>query len=251
MSTNILKKCPSCGSDLIISELSCQGCGIKISGNFAISGFSGLDADEWEFIKQFLLVEGNISKMQSDYNRSNGEVKSLLNTISIKLGGEKMIDKMELTAMSNGSKVIQTLQDKIIAHGGQALMPVLKGEPVPFWLSSTKGGFESKGLRGVVLEWRIFDAIVKKAISLGGKMYRGDSAAHNGSKIGSDDLPLDTIDGYISTEFYGAHIGDTTLRRSTYYSGILDWAGIAVNHRSQGRGGFITINPEFMNGDDE
>lgn len=247
MSNEILKKCPSCGNDLIISELSCQNCGVKISGNFAINGLNDFDVDDLEFIKRFLLAEGNISKMQTEYNESYGEIKSRLNKINLKIGGNNMIDKSELTAMSNGSKVIQTLQDKIIACGGQALMPVLKGEPVPFWLSPTKGGLESKGLRSVVLEWRIFDAIVQKAISLGGKMYRGDSAAHSGATIGSDDLPLDTIDGFISTEFYGAHIGDTTLRRSTYYSGILDWAGIAVNHRSQGRGGFITINPEYMN----
>ena len=93
MSNNILKKCPACGNDLIISELSCQGCGIKISGNFAISDFVDLESNEWEFVKQFLLVEGNISKMQNEYNKSNGEVKSLLNTINLKLGGKKMIDK--------------------------------------------------------------------------------------------------------------------------------------------------------------
>ncbi len=247
MSTNILKKCPACGSDLIITELSCQNCGIKINGNFAVNELAELNSDEWKFIKQFLLVEGNISKMEIDYNISKRDIRSLLNTINLKLGGKNMIDRHELASTANGSKVIQTLQEKIIECGGQALMPVLKGEPVPFWLSSTKGGLESKGLRGVVLEWRIFDAIVKKAISLGGKMYRGDSAAQSGAKIGSDDLPLDTIDGFIATEFYGAHIGDTTLRRSTYYAGILDWAGIARNHRSQGQGGFITIAPEFMN----
>lgn len=125
-------------------------------------------------------------------------------------------------------------------------MPVLRGNPVPFWISPANDGFISEGLRGVVLEWRIFDAIVKKAIALGGKMYRGDSAAHNGAKIGSDELPLDTIDGFISTEFYGSQIGSSTMRRSTYYSGILDWAGIAVNHRSNGHGGYITINPEYL-----
>ncbi len=157
------------------------------------------------------------------------------------------IDKNKLAKMANGSKVIQALQEKIIAHGGKSLMPVLKGNPVPFYLSSTNDGLISEGLPKVVLEWHIFDAIVKKAISLGGKMYRGDSAAQNGAKIGSDELPLDTIDGFISTQFYGAQEGNTTLRRSTYYAGILDWAGIAVNHRSQERGGFITINPEYMN----
>lgn len=157
------------------------------------------------------------------------------------------IDKNKLTEMANGSKVIKALQEKIIAHGGKSLMPVLKGNPVPFYLSPTNDGLISEGLPKVVLEWHIFDAIVKKAISLGGKIYRGDSAAQNGAKIGSDELSLDTIDGFISMHFYGAQVGNTTLRRSTYYAGILDWAGIAVNHRSQGHGGFITINPEYMN----
>ncbi|MBD5131491.1 MAG: DUF2089 domain-containing protein [Clostridiales bacterium] len=247
MSNKILQKCPSCGNDLVISELSCKNCDVKVSGSFEIGMFGELDSQDFEFVKQFIFVEGNISKMQALYNESYDGIKSKLKTIYLKLGGEIMVDKNEFYEMANGSKVIQTLQDRIIAHGGQALMPVLKGDPVPFWLSPTKGGLESKGLRGVVLEWRIFDAIVKKAVSLGGKMYRGDSAAHSGAVIGSDELPLDTIDGFISTEFYGAHVGDTTLRRSTYFSGILDWAGIAVNHRSQGRGGFITINPEYMN----
>lgn len=247
MFNNILKKCPSCGKSLIISELSCHNCGVKISGNFAIDGFEEFNEEEKDFIKKFLLAEGNISKMQSEYNESYGEIKGRLNLINIKLGGSNMVGKSDFTAMKGGSKVVQVLQDKIVAHGGQALMPVLKGEPVPFWLSPTKEGLESKGLRGVLLEWRIFDAIVKKAISLGGLMYRGDGAAQSGAKIGSDELSLDTMDGFLATEFYGANIGDTTLRRSTYYAGILDWAGIAVNHRSQGKGGFITINPEFMN----
>ena len=147
---------------------------------------------------------------------------------------------------TKSSIIINTLQEKIIAHNGQALMPTLKGHPIPFHLSSGKDGVESDGLRGVVLKWEIFDAIVKKAVSLGGKMFRGDSAAQNGARIGSDELSLDTIDGFISTKFYGAKIGDTTLRRSTYYSGILAWANIVVNHRSQGNGGFITVNTEFM-----
>ena len=81
-------------------------------------------------------------------------------------------------------------------------------------------------------------------------MYRGDVAAQNGAKIGSLDLPLTTIDGYISTEFYGSKIGCSTMRRSTYFSGILAWAGIATVHRSQGNGSFITINNEYMNLED-
>lgn len=159
---------------------------------------------------------------------------------------DKNINMDNLMHSSADSAVVKRLKDKIVECGGKALMPVLRGEPVPFWLSSTNKGFESAGLKGFVFEFKVFDAIVKKAISLGGKMYRGDAAAHNGAKIGSEDLPVSTIDGFISTEFYGSKIGSSTMRRSTYFSGILAWAGIVTVHRSQGKGSFITVNNEFM-----
>lgn len=84
----------------------------------------------------------------------------------------------------------------------------------------------------------------------GGKLYRGEVAAQNGAKIGSDELPLTTIECYISTEFYGSKIGCSTMKRPTYFSGIFAWAGIATVHRSQGNGSFMTINNEFMNWED-
>lgn len=250
MYNNLLKICPSCGNHLTISELSCKNCGIKINGEFNISEFADLSADELDFVKQFLLLEGNLSKMQAYYSETYNSIKYKLNTINEKLGGKTMarnINIEDLTQSSEDSKVIKRLKDKIVECGGKALMPVLKGESVPFWLSSSQAGFESAGLKGFIFEWKVFDGIVKKAVSLGGKMYRGDVAAQNGAKIGSEDLPVTTIDGYISTEFYGSKIGSSTMRRSTYFSGILAWAGIVTVHRSQGSGSFITVNNEFMN----
>ena len=73
-------------------------------------------------------------------------------------------------------------------------------------------------------------------------MYLGAGAAQQGQKIGSDSFPVDTIDGFISIEFYGKSVGDKTLRRSTYYAAILDWAGFATNHR----GGYLTVNKKYM-----
>lgn len=250
MYTNLLKNCPACGNELTISELSCKSCGIKINGEFNINGFAELSSDEMEFVKQFLFAEGNLSKLQAHYNETYNSIKYKLSVINEKLGGKSMTDKInveKLTLSSEDSKVVKCLKDKIVECGGKALMPVLKGEPVPFWLSSTQAGFESAGLKGFIFEWKVFDGIVKKANSLGGKMYRGDVAAQNGAKIGSEDLPLTTIDGFISTEFFGSQIGSSTMRRSTYFSGILAWAGIATVHRSQGKGSFITINNEFLN----
>ena len=251
MIKHLLKDCPACGNELIISELSCKNCGIKINGEFNINKgeIADLCADELDFVKQFLLLEGNISKMQAHYSETYNSIKYKLNSINEKLGGKSMpnnINIKNLSQSSQDSKVVKQLKNKIVESGGKALMPVLKGEPVPFWLSSSQAGFESAGLKGFLFEWKVFDGIIEKAVSLGGKMYRGDVAAQNGAKIGSEDLPITTIDGYISTEFYGSKIGSSTMRRSTYFSGILAWAGIITVHRSQGKGSFITVNSEFM-----
>jgi hypothetical protein len=244
--SNILKKCPSCGNDLIISELSCENCGIKIKGNFSADSFSGLSAEECDFIKQFILSDGNISKMQAYYGETYMSIKGRLNSIKIKLDGGLMINDMSESLTNNqDGKVIRRLKEKIIEYGGKAAMPVLKGTPIAFWVSSTQRGFETDGLKGFVLEWEVFDSIVKEAVRLGGKMYRGDVAAQSGAKIGSVDLPLTTIEAYIAVNFYGASIGSTTTRRSTYFTGILAWAGIVQLYRSQGQGSFIVVNPEY------
>ena len=118
-------------------------------------------------------------------------------------------------------------------------MPMLKGNPLDIWVASSGNGVENSGFPALVCEWRILEAIVKKANELGGIMYRGDAAAQKGAKIGSAELPLDTIEAFISIEFYGGSLGASTTRRSTYYAAILAWAGIVENHRSKGNGGYI------------
>ena len=74
-------------------------------------------------------------------------------------------------------------------------------------------------------------------------MHLGANAAQKGERIDSDNFPVDTIDGFISVEFYGKKLDDKTLRRSTYYAYILDWAGFVTNHW----GAYITVNKNFMN----
>ena len=135
--------------------------------------------------------------------------------------------------------VSNKIKELLKRNGGTAYCNMLKGSPLSIWL--TEGGVANSGFQGFICEWEIFDGIVEKARELGGKMYKGDVAAQNGAKIGSDELPLDTIDAYISLKYYGNKIGNSTLRRSTYYAAILAWAGICTNHRSDGKGGYIVL----------
>lgn len=250
MKTNIIKACPSCGGEMDITALTCQNCGIEIKGNFDYPKdknlFSVLTLEEMEFIKIFIKHEGNISVMQEVLQKSYPYIKGQLNLINIKLekGEEKPMEQNTFNnTCENAGKASHVIIDKLIKNGGHAECPVLRGDPIKIWLESD--GIHNSSFPSLVCEPRIIDAIVEKTNELNGKMYRGDAAAQQGKKIGSEDFPLDTIDAFIGIKFYGAQIGKATTRRSTYYAMILAWAGICTNNRSDGIGGYIQLLPPW------
>ena len=144
------------------------------------------------------------------------------------------------------NQISNIIKDKLTAVDGQALMPTLKGVPIAFWVSPTGMGIETDKLPGYILEWEHFDEIVKKANALGGTMYRADVLAMNGEKLG-EEISYDTMEGFIASKLLYILDGTKITRRSTYYSGILAWAGMVTIHRSQGRGSYITVNPKYRN----
>ena len=248
MKISTLKACPVCGKDLIISKLKCTECDVEYSGSFQAFAFANLNEEEIEFIKAFLKNEGNMSKIQKESGKTYASIKNILSTINakLKLTKEKRGDfDMKALTQSSDSQVIKAIKDKLLACNGRATMPMLRGKDLEIWVASSGTGIENSGFPALVCEWNILEAIVNKANELGGTMYRGDSAAQNGAKIGSAELPLDTIDAFVSLEFYNAQIGGSTLRRSTYYAAILAWAGIVDNYRSAGKGGYIVVKPAF------
>ena len=141
-------------------------------------------------------------------------------------------------------RISNIIKEKLKANNGKALMPTLRGAPIAFWLSPTGMGIETDKLPGYILEWEHFDEIVKKANALGGTMYRADVLAMNGGKLGKE-ISYDTMEGFIASELLYILDGTKITRRSTYYSGILAWAGMVTIHRSQGRGSYITVNPKY------
>ncbi len=252
MPSKLIKKCPACGQDMHISNLKCANCGIEIKGDFEVpedGNQLGLSDEDFQFVKVFLKHEGNFTKVQEEENISYLSLKDRLKELNRKLGNtiEESFDVKLIDGMNDKvtGKASQRIFDQLKEEGGSSYCEMLKGGSLKIWL--TENGVCNSGYKGLVCEWKIFDAIVEKARELGGKMYKGDSAAQSGSKIGSNDLPVDTIDGFISLKFYGRHIGDSTLRRSTYYAAILAWAGICKNKRSQsGEASCIELMPEWI-----
>jgi hypothetical protein len=115
-----------------------------------------------------------------------------------------------------------------------------------FTIASDGTGLQVEQLPNFILKWEHFQKIVERANQLGGTMYRGDQFPQNGSKLGSE-IPHDCMEGFIAGELLNAADGTTVTRRSTYYSGILAWAGIITLHKNEGNGSYITVNSEFRN----
>ena len=142
------------------------------------------------------------------------------------------------------NQISNIIKEQLNAVDGQALMPTLRGAPIAFWASPTGMGIETDKLPGYILIWEHFDEITKKANSLGGKMYRGDVLARSGGKLGKE-ISHDCMEGFIASSLLFTEDGMSVTRRSTYYSGILAWAGIVTIHKSQGNCSFITVNASY------
>lgn len=154
--------------------------------------------------------------------------------------------KREETNMKNTNTIVETLKNKIIdsVNNGLYMKSLRTMKNACFSVSADKKGVQVEQLGDFILEWAHFEKIVEKANELGGIMYRGDELPQQGFCLG-EEISHDCMEGFIASELLGIEDGKTIVRRSTYYSGILAWAGIITLHSSQGKGSFITVNPQY------
>ena len=146
-------------------------------------------------------------------------------------------------------KVIEVLKQKVSENRGQDMKFLSIGHvrsSSVFTVASDGSGLQVQQLSGYVLEWEHFQSIVEKANELGGVMVRGDVIAQGGGRLG-EELSYDCMEGFIADQLLNTEAGKRVTRRSTYYSGILAWAGIVTLHKDEGRGSYITVNPAFRN----
>lgn len=77
--------------------------------------------------------------------------------------------------------------------------------------------------------WEVFDAALEVVLQNGGKAMMGK--ARSGAKLGSDDFPLQSVEGYIAQKVHGAQIGETVFGPGFVIPAVLDWAEICNNER--------------------
>lgn len=91
-------KCPSCGANLKITELSCEKCKTIVRGDFPLNRFLMLSPQEEEFLLVFLISRGNLKEVQERLNISYPTAKSRLEDVLKSLGlseEEKREEKKE------------------------------------------------------------------------------------------------------------------------------------------------------------
>lgn len=250
MVKDLVSICPRCKEKLIATRLSCGNCELELNGDFPLSKFDYLSAEELSFLESFLKAQGNFKAVQQDREMSYPAVKKKFSEILYKLNldSEKNKERNEAPMIISGiqtihnkdSLVVRKIKEKLNISDGRALIPLYNGDICEI-------GFDSNG-KGLVspkipmpnqLTWDVFEAAVEVVIQNGGKVRKGK--ARSGAKLGSDDLPLDSLEGYIAHKVHGVEVGKTAFGPGFVVAAILDWAEVCNNER-----GFVTIKPGFM-----
>lgn len=78
----LFNQCPSCGSQLVISEFKCTDCRLQIRGEFQLGQFSTLSEEELTFIRVFLAARGNLSEVERVLGISYPTIRNKLDEIN-------------------------------------------------------------------------------------------------------------------------------------------------------------------------
>ncbi|MCK4572498.1 DUF2089 domain-containing protein [candidate division WOR-3 bacterium] len=85
MNMKLPERCPFCGGDIKISEFKCSDCDAIVSGSFKWGGIP-VSEEQWEFIRLFIRVRGNLKKIGEILDLSYPTVRARLEEVRMALG---------------------------------------------------------------------------------------------------------------------------------------------------------------------
>jgi len=250
MAKDLVAICPRCNEKLMATRLRCGKCELELNGDFPLSKFDYLSFDEVEFIECFLKARGNFKTVQLElgisYPAAKKKFDEILDKLDLPLFKAEEKDETQVATSDyqpineNDSLVIKRIKEKLNSVDGHTTIPLYSGDDCDI-------GFDVNG-RGLIsqkippanqLIWEAFDAAVEVVIKNGGEAVKGK--ARSGAKLGSDDLPLDSVEGYIANKVHDVQVGETAFGPGFVIAAVLDWAEICHNER-----GYLRINKNFM-----
>jgi len=86
----ILEACPTCGSELVVSEVTCTVCDTTVRSRYAPCPFCRLAPEDLAFMLLFVKSRGNVKDMERELGVSYWTIRGRLNEIisAMGLGGE-------------------------------------------------------------------------------------------------------------------------------------------------------------------
>jgi hypothetical protein len=77
--------CPSCAQPLQVTTLQCSQCATTVSGHFPLPLLASLDAEEQEFITEFVKSSGSLKEMARIMSLSYPSVRNRLDDLIVKV----------------------------------------------------------------------------------------------------------------------------------------------------------------------
>lgn len=231
----IIGHCPVCKEELIATKLSCRNCGLELSNDFALNRFCFLSENDLAFIELFIQHNGNLKELQKQLNLSYPSVKKRLRSIQFSLGlsiEDETSQQLEpaikqLPIYKNDSLVLQKIKQKLNETEGIALLTLPKGKTFHLYYEEYGNGICATNLPAKrILYWSVFDDVITLLKQQGGKATKGNAMK---GKLGSSELPLHSVEGYVAAHSYHAKEGDSCLRMISTISSILEWVGVCTN----------------------
>jgi hypothetical protein len=94
--------CPSCGEKMVIGELKCPKCDLRVKKDFIPCEFCQLPEDDYEFLKIFLRAQGRITEIEKILRVSYPTIKQRIEALLVRLNLSPVEEKDPLNALEKG-----------------------------------------------------------------------------------------------------------------------------------------------------
>lgn len=81
--------CPVCSRELVISRLTCEGCGTDLTGEFRSCEFCALSHEDREALRVFLASRGNMRELERHMGVSYPTARARFDALLARLGMER------------------------------------------------------------------------------------------------------------------------------------------------------------------
>jgi hypothetical protein len=82
----IPQKCPSCSAPLVVTQLTCTGCGTNVVGTYELSPFFRLSNQSLHFLETFIRNRGNVKDMERESGESYWAIRRRLDEVIAEMG---------------------------------------------------------------------------------------------------------------------------------------------------------------------